>query len=153
MLLPLKIIALGFLLAWSVGQVKSGDKPRVVFELRCAEREPAEGLIAAEFDAGRDKVYLHKEAALTNKDILEAHAIESERADIFSIDVLLTAKGTEKIAKLTEQRVGKLIAVMLNGKVMSAPMVTGRISSDRIVIAGNFTKAAAEKLANGINSH
>ena len=66
------ILAFVFALACSIAQIIG--HPRVEFELRFAELEPADGLVEVTFE--NSKYYLHKKAFITNKDILDAQAIE-----------------------------------------------------------------------------
>ncbi len=53
-------------------------------------------------------------------------------------------------AKLTQANQGKMLAVLVNGKVISAPTIRSKIS-EQAMITGQFTKAEAEKIAEGIN--
>jgi preprotein translocase subunit SecD len=51
--------------------------------------------------------------------------------------------------KLTEEHRDKPLAVLVDGKVISAPVVKSVIS-DKAEITGKFTKDEVEKLAKGI---
>src|SRR5581483_10153536 len=48
------------------------EKPK--FEVRKAEAKPTDGLTAATIAGTTEKIYLHKDAALTSKDIAKAEA-------------------------------------------------------------------------------
>ena len=90
------ILAVAFALACSAAQVK--DRPRVDFEMRLAEREPADGLVEATFEDS--KYYLHEKAVITNKDVLDAQAIEGIRERVFSIEITLSQKARRIYPKL-----------------------------------------------------
>jgi preprotein translocase subunit SecD len=79
----------------------------------------------------KDKVYLHKEAALTNQDIAQARATTDD-ADKPAVELTLTEVGRKKLAKLTEDHQGKPLAIIVAGKVISAPNVRETIDEDKI---------------------
>jgi preprotein translocase subunit SecD len=141
------ILALAFALACSAAQVK--DRPRADFEMRFAEREPADGLVEVTFDKG--KYYLHEKSVITNKDIADAQAIEGIREGIFCVQISLTPEGAENLSKATKGNAGKLMAILMNGEIKSAATIMGEISSI-FILEGNFTREQAEKLADGIKS-
>ncbi|HKS42840.1 MAG TPA: hypothetical protein VJX74_19670 [Blastocatellia bacterium] len=142
------ILALAFALVCSAAQVK--DRPRVDFEMRFAEREPADGLVEATFEDG--KYYLHGKAVITNSDILDAQAIEDIREGLFSIEITLSPEGAENLSQATKGKAGKMMAILLNGEIKSAATLIGDLSSPTLMISGNFNRAQAEKLADGIKS-
>jgi preprotein translocase subunit SecD len=125
------------------------DAPRVKVEFRRAESKPAAGLIEATVEGSKQKVYLHQTAAATEQDIAEARVAEDSQQHP-AVEIRFTEEGGKKIAKLTEQQKDKPIAILVNGKVISAPIVRSTISK-RAMITGNFTKEEVEKLVKGIN--
>ena len=52
---------------------------------------------------------------------------------------------------LTEKHLDKPIAIMIDGKVISAPVVKAKLSM-QAQITGNFTKEEVEKLVKAINA-
>jgi len=141
------IMSLGY--ATQVWGDKPADKPRVKVEIRRAESEPADGLSEATVAGTNDKVYLHKSAELTNEDIAEARAaVDGQQKPV--VEIVFTKEGAKKMAKLSEQHQNKHLAILVDGKVISAPIIRARIS-ERALIAGKFTKDDVEKLAKEIN--
>lgn len=63
------------------------------------------------------------------------------------VDMEFTEEGAKKFEEITAQYVGKQIAIVLDGKVMSAPRVIEKITGGRAEITGNFTIDEAKKLA------
>ncbi len=61
--------------------------------------------------------------------------------------VSFTGTGQDKFTTLTEQTVGKQVAVVLDGVVQSAPTIRTAIQSDA-QISGSFTQTSAQELAN-----
>ncbi|MCX7831306.1 MAG: protein translocase subunit SecD [Actinobacteria bacterium] len=63
------------------------------------------------------------------------------------VDMEFTDEGAKKFEEITARYVGKQIAIVLDGKVMSAPRVIEKISGGRAEITGNFTIDEAKRLA------
>lgn len=61
------------------------------------------------------------------------------------IDMILNKEGTENFKKLTENNIGKPIAIVLNKTLISAPYVNEEIPEGRIQISGNFSLEEAEQ--------
>jgi preprotein translocase subunit SecD len=134
-----------------LGQLPASDQTRIKFELRRAENEPAEGLVEYALESPNHKIYLHKEAFITNKDVLNALVVIDEHTGHFNIEITFTKEGAERIAQITEQHIGKPIAVLFDNRVVTAPIVNSRVS-DTAIISGQFSKAEAERIASGIKN-
>lgn len=63
------------------------------------------------------------------------------------VDVEFTEEGARKFEEITAKYIGKQIAIVLDGKVMSAPRVIEKISGGKAEITGNFTIDEAKRLA------
>jgi SecD/SecF fusion protein len=68
------------------------------------------------------------------------------------VSMNMNAEGTTIWARLTRENVGKIIAVVMDGYVYSAPRVNEEIPSGNSQITGNFTSKEAEDLANLLKS-
>ncbi len=68
----------------------------------------------------------------------------------YSVELSLNDEGKEKFAKATEENVGKTIAIIYDGEVISAPEVNEAIPDGSAHITGNFTFEEAENLASTI---
>jgi preprotein translocase subunit SecD len=148
MLLTARLVGVAAVMLGMVSLAPAAESPPKL-ELRRAETKPAEGLTEAKVAGSDEKVYLHKEAELTEKDVSKAQAIEDKKAG-FAIEIVLTKEGQKKLAKLTEEHVNKPLAILVDGKVIAAPIVRDKLEGGKAVITGNFTKAEAEKIAKGI---
>lgn len=128
---------------------KPAEKPRVKVEFRRAETKPAEGLTEATIAGTKDKVYLPKMADATNDDIAEARSAEDGRAKP-AVEIIFTKEGAKKMARLSEHHKDKPLAILVDEKVISAPVVKAKFS-ERALITGNFTKEEVDKLVKDIN--
>jgi preprotein translocase subunit SecD len=120
----------------------------VALEFRLAEAEPAAHLLEATVVGTARKVYLHKEQGLTNNDIAEARVTLDQwmKPTIF---IRLTEDGRNKMAELTDHK-GKLLAILVDGKVISISTIWSKVSSSESQFAVG-TKAEAERIATGLN--
>jgi preprotein translocase subunit SecD len=122
-------------------------KEKAKVEFRRAEAEPAEGLTEAKVAGTDQKVYLHKAADLTGADV--ASAVVGGDDDKATVQVTLTGEGTKKAAKLSKDHANKPLAIVVDGKVIAAPVIRAELG-ESVVITGNFTKAEAEKIVAGL---
>jgi preprotein translocase subunit SecD len=129
---------------------KQAEKPRVELEFRRAETKPSEGLTELTVPDTNDKIYVHKLADATNRDIAEARVVDDDGRGKPAIEIKFTKEGAKKMAKLSEQQQDKPLAILLDGKLISAPVVRAQFS-ERALITGAFTKEQVKDLVNNIN--
>jgi protein-export membrane protein SecD len=60
--------------------------------------------------------------------------------------------GSDLFEKITEENLGKVVAIYLDGAPISTPVVQGVISGGQAVISGNFTPDEAKQLVGRLNS-
>ena len=121
---------------------------RIKLEFREVETEPVNGLIEMAMYKTGDKFYVHDQVLLTNDDI-ESAAFNLWQ-DRPGIELNMTESGRIKFARLTEQNIGQHIAIILDGKLVSAPLVRARIDVGMAIINGIFTEKEARKIAVGL---
>jgi preprotein translocase subunit SecD len=148
--MALTVIAASFFgsRVWSlfVGDLQAAA---VHFEARLADESPASGLREARV-AGSDRtVYLHKEVIVTNADIAAARVIPGRGPAEYSVGIEFKASGAEKMRAATGNHIGKLLAILLDGQVVMAPVLRSPIGASAR-ITGNFTRPQAERIVNGI---
>src|SRR5579872_1766981 len=128
---------------------KPKDKATAKVEFRRAEKEAAEGLTEATVEGSKEKIYLHKTADLTNEDIAEVKATQDDSKRP-AISITLTKDGSAKMKKVTEEHLRKPLAILVDGKVISAPVIQTAIAEGEVLITGNFTKEELETLVKQI---
>ncbi len=121
----------------------------VRFEVRLAEERPGPGLTRAQVTGTTRVIYLHPEAVVTNGDIAQSRAVEGGSAGRFNVSVAFSASGAQKMRQATAAHVGRPVAILLDGAVALAPVVRSAIS-DAALVSGDFTKAEADRIAEGI---
>ena len=119
------------------------------FEVRLAEDHPAPGLRQAVIAGSERTIHLHPIAVIGNGDIRTAQVIEDGTA--FDVTVLFTVEGAAKMRRATAAHIGRPLAILFDGEVVTAPIVRVQID-DVAVIDGNYSRAEAERIAQGIQA-
>ena len=120
----------------------------VRFEMRLAEENPADGLRETVIPGDRT-IYLHQETVVTNSDIAQARVTQGDAASTFSVTVTFNADGAAKMLRASQSHIGRPLAILVDGEVVTAPVLRSRITT-LAIISGNYTRAEAEKIAAGI---
>jgi hypothetical protein len=121
----------------------------VRFEVRLAEESPAAGLQEARVSGSDRVIYLHQDVIVTNSDVAQCRVVQGDNASRFGVAVEFNAAGAERMRQATASHVGKPAAILIDGEVAAAPIVRGSISTVG-VISGDYTRAEAERIVNGI---
>ena len=92
-------------------------------------------------------IWVAPDVQLTSRDIARAEARNDPAAGP-SISVLLTDEGAKKMAALSAAQANKPIALLLDGKVIWAPIVKGSIGKEVRLTGGDggLTKAQIDRL-------
>ncbi len=89
---------------------------------------------------------VHKVAAVTGRDLRSAkQTIDVNNAP--AVSFTLNTDGINKFTRVTSANVGRYLAIVLDGRVQSAPRIDGPISSADAQITGRFTAQEASELA------
>jgi preprotein translocase subunit SecD len=134
-------------LVWSV--FISDAQAAIRFEVRLAENRPAPGLHKAMVSGFDQLVYLHDEDIVTNSDIAAARVVQGNGPSQYSVSVEFNATGAEKMRAATQDHLGKILAILLDGQVVMAPVLRSPIGASAM-ITGNLTKTQAERIVKGI---
>jgi preprotein translocase subunit SecD len=101
--------------------------------------------------AGRDK-YILGPVVLDGSDVLGAVAVKEIGSQPFwVVDYRLTPEGTRRFADATRVAIGKQIAIIVDGQVVSAPVVQASIQSGQGVITCACDEEEAKALAAQLN--
>ena len=105
-----------------------------------------------EDDPSSPKAYylVSKAAVVTGRDIKNARPSQ-DQMNRPAVSFSLKAVGAEKFGNFTGTSIGKRLAIVLDGKVQSAPEIKDRIS-DSGIINGSFTPERANDLALTLRS-
>jgi preprotein translocase subunit SecD len=136
-----------------VAELTTDRIQRTLLEIRLARTEQgtkpedATALIDAFLrDSGR-RYYMDKIPLATNNDVIEARVLQEQGR--FKVVVTLTADAAARMEAATSAHRGKPLAIIVNGELVSAPIVQTAISTD-VVISGDFTREEARRIAAGL---
>ncbi|MBI1976674.1 MAG: protein translocase subunit SecD [Candidatus Omnitrophica bacterium] len=91
---------------------------------------------------------LQKEAALTGEKLVDARlAFDSSRFNEPYVGIEIDGEGAKLFAAVTAANVGRRLAIVLDGKIRSAPVINEPIPSGNAQITGNFTVETASDLS------
>lgn len=95
-----------------------------------------------------EPLLLEKQAVLTG-DALKNAGVHFSQSTFNEpvVGLEFNAEGARKFAEITAQNVGRRLAIVLDGKVQSAPRIKEAIPSGEAVIQGRFTVEQAQDLA------
>jgi hypothetical protein len=122
----------------------------VRFEVRLAEDQPIPGLVVAQIARSSRVIYLHPEIVVDNDDVAQSWVLQDGPTG-FGVAVQLLPSGAERMRQATTDHLGRLVAILIDGAVVTAPVVRSPIS-DSAVISGDYTRREAERIADGIGT-
>ncbi|MDD3446947.1 MAG: protein translocase subunit SecD, partial [Zavarzinia sp.] len=105
------------------------------------EGEPPPGSTAPEPIAVRKKVLL------TGEMLVDASATTNPQTGEWVVGFRFDGEGAKRFANVTKENVGRRFAIVLDGKVISAPVIREPILGGQGQISGNFTAQGANDLA------
>jgi len=96
-------------------------------------------------------LYVQKKVLLDQTDLKSASVITNQPAGKPRIDITFTDAGAKRFAKVTHQNIGKRLAIIIDGRLYSAPTIRSEIPGGQAQVTGNFSAQEAIDLATKIN--
>jgi len=90
---------------------------------------------------------VNKRIILSGNNLISAKPSFDSRNNQSTVVISLDRAGSKKFARTTKDNVGKRLAIILDNKIISAPVINEPILSGNSVISGNFTFQSATDLA------
>lgn len=91
-------------------------------------------------------VFIEKEASLDGSALINANVGGGQFGEV-TVEFELNNEGAEQFALVTAANVNRMLAIVLDDKVISAPNINQEIRGGRGVISGSFTLEEAQDLA------
>src|SRR5215475_14031423 len=87
-------------------------------------------------------------ASITGRDLKGAYPSRDENGRP-AVSFNLNADGAQRFGRVTESNIGKQLAIVLDGRIQSAPRINGRITDNGIITGGiaGFAPQAAQDLS------
>ncbi|WP_395679189.1 SecDF P1 head subdomain-containing protein [Inquilinus sp.] len=119
-------------------------------EFRLAESAPGPGLKPIEKDG--QTFYLQPKVIISTADIASAEQGFDPLWGQPTVSLVLNSAGRDRLAAFTETHVGKILAITVDGELLTAPVIQSTIPNGRLQITGvqSLTEAMdlARKLGN-----
>ena len=125
--------------------IQREGKDRIIVELP-GVKDPEQAISMLGRTALLEFKDMSGQTVLTGKDLKDSRA-SAEQSGRPIVGLEFNSEGAEKFAELTAKNVGKQIAILLDGQVLTAPVVNEPISGGRAQITGSKTMQEAEHLA------
>lgn len=99
-----------------------------------------------------EKVFITRQPSrVLGSDVVKAQA-GYDQLQGWTVNMTFNKRGDTAFGKLTGDHIGERLAIVLDGRVYSAPNIKGRIDGGRAEITGSFSAEEASRLANVIAS-
>jgi hypothetical protein len=125
--------------------------PRLQFRLVAGEKDtaPFEEMPDPGDKTGKRTLRLLKEVLLDESAVAAAAATPGQGAGK-QITLALTTAGAERFAQITGNNINRRLAIVFDGKVISAPVIKSRISGIG-VITGDFSEEEVARIVKALN--
>src|SRR5437870_5518311 len=96
-------------------------------------------------DTGTVYYLVKRAAAVTGRDLRTARA-SLDQNNLPAVSFTLNSEGGRRFGKVSSENIGRLLAIILDGRVQSAPRLEGRITTDGQIF-GSFTQEEVQNLS------
>ena len=99
------------------------------------------------YENGLDEAIVSKRIILSGENLLDAQPRMNNETNETIVSFTLDRVGAKRFGKATSTGIGKQLAIVLDGKIISAPIIRDTIASGSGQISGGFTFQSATDLA------
>jgi len=93
-----------------------------------------------------------KETNLSGKDLKRTQVMFDQSSGVPQVQIEFTTEGAKKFADITSRNVGKVVAIVLDEQIISAPVVQQEIVGGTAVITGSSDVEEARRLSIALNA-
>ncbi len=112
---------------------------------------PDSELLPHSENGNEDWYVLNRIPAVTGRDLTGADPSRDSSGQP-SVQFTLNHDGAERFGRVTGQNVGKYLAIVLDNRVITAPVIHSQINESGVIEGGNFTPQSAQDLALELKS-
>ena len=124
-----------------------GKTANLTFRFVIQNEEPSFGSEQLFFEDGSEKAVVSKRIILSGENLIDAKPSMDNQTNETVVTFSLDRVGSKRFAKATSSGVGKRLAIVLDGKIISAPVIRDAIVGGSGQISGDFTFQSATDLA------
>ena len=124
-----------------------GKTANLTFQFVSSNKNDGFGTEILKFDNNIDEATVSKRIILNGDNLVDAKPRMDTQNNDTVVSFTLDRVGAKKFARATTENVGKQLAIILDGKIISAPSIREPIVGGSGQISGNFTFQSATDLA------
>jgi len=134
-----------------------GQTAQLTFQMVDVENQQQalqSGLIPPDAEVLQDETgtpYLVKRRILVSGENLTRASVGADQSGRPAIDFRFDGQGARRFGETTAQNIGRPFAIILDGRVISAPTIQGAITGGTGQITGSFSIESASELVNLLN--
>lgn len=123
-----------------------GETPTLEFRLA---KPDSEEIITANPEATIEELFAY--TGLTGRYLERAQVNFEPMTNAPVVGLTFNSEGADLFSKLTRENKGKVLAIILDGGVLSAPVIQDEITNGQAVITGQFSANEAKSLVRNLN--
>ena len=124
-----------------------GKTANLTFRFVVQNDEPSFGSEKLLFEDGSEEAIVSKRIIISGENLLDAKPKMDNQSNQTVVQFTLDRVGAKRFGKATLSGVGKRLAIVLDGEIISAPIVRDAIVGGSGIISGDFTFQSATDLA------
>ena len=124
-----------------------GKTANLTFRFIVKNTEETFGVEKLSFEDELEKALVSKRIVISGENLLDAQPSMDNQTNQTVVTFNLDRVGAKRFGKATKTGIGKRLAIVLDGKIVSAPVIQSAIVGGSGQISGNFTFQSATDLA------
>jgi len=124
-----------------------GKTANLTFRFVTQKSDDTFGAEMIQYEDGLNEAMVSKRIILNGENLLDAQPQMNNQTNETVVSFTLNRVGAKRFGKATSTGIGKQLAIILDGKIVSAPVIQSVIASGNGQISGNFTFQSATDLA------
>ena len=124
-----------------------GKTANLTFRFVTQNNNDVFGVETLKFEDSEDETSVSKRIILSGENLLDAQPQMNNQTNETVVSFTLDRVGAKRFGKATRSGIGKQLAIVLDGQIVSAPVIRDAILSGSGQISGNFTFQSATDLA------
>ena len=124
-----------------------GKTANLTFRFVSNDNQDSFGVEKLKYENDIDEDFVSKRIILSGDNLLDAQPRMNNQTNETVVSFTLDRVGAKRFGKATSTSIGKQLAIVLDGKIISAPVIRDTIASGSGQISGGFTFQSATDLA------
>ena len=124
-----------------------GKTANLTFRFVSIDNQDSFGVEKLKYENGIEEEFVSKRIILSGDNLLDAQPRMNNQSNETVVSFTLDRVGAKRFGKATSTGVGKKLAIVLDGKIISAPVIRDTIASGSGQISGGFTFQTATDLS------